>query len=161
MDEVAVLNASPLILLSRAGHLDLLKGIARRFVIPRPVAEEIMRRGSDDVTRRAMAGCSWLEIAAVGEIPAAIGRWGLGPGEESVLALAQAATGAVAVIDDLAARKCAVALGIPVRGTLGIVLLAKRRGIIPAARSVMEDLLRGGLYLSRNVLDEALRRVGE
>lgn len=47
------------------------------------------------------------------------------------------------------------------RGTLGIVLNAKRRGLIPLARPVIEDLLRAGLYLSQAVIDEALRRIGE
>jgi len=52
-------------------------------------------------------------------------------------------------------------MGIPVRGTLGIVLVAKRRGLIVSARVVMEDLLQAGLYLSRRTLDDALRRVDE
>ena len=66
-----------------------------------------------------------------------------------------------AVIDDLAARKCAASLGIPVIGTLGIVLRARRQGIIPAARPVVEDLLRGGMFLSRSLLDRALALVDE
>ena len=66
-----------------------------------------------------------------------------------------------AIIDDLAGRPCAAFLGIPVRGTLGIVLAAKQRGHIAAARPVMEALIKSGLYLSRAVLDEALKRVGE
>jgi len=66
-----------------------------------------------------------------------------------------------AIIDDLAGRKCADYLNIPVRGTLGIVLVSKKRGVIPKARPVMESLIRSGLYLSRPVLDEALKRVGE
>jgi predicted nucleic acid-binding protein len=55
----------------------------------------------------------------------------------------------------------AASLGIPVRGTLGIVLAAKRRGLIPLARPVIDDLFATGLYLSRKVLEEALRRVNE
>lgn len=36
--------------------------------------------------------------------------------------------------------------GIPVRGTLGIVITAKLRGVIPAARPVLEQLRQcGGL----------------
>ena len=69
--------------------------------------------------------------------------------------------GCRAVIDDLAARKCAAALGIPVIGTLGIVLRARRQGIIPEARPVVEDLLRGGMFLSRSLLDRALALVDE
>jgi predicted nucleic acid-binding protein len=65
------------------------------------------------------------------------------------------------IIDDLAGRRCALSNNVPVRGTLGLVLLAKQKGFIPAARPLMEDLIRGGLYLSRHVLDSALARVGE
>ncbi len=59
-------------------------------------------------------------------------------------AVALGLPGSRAVIDDLAVRKSAASLGIPVTGTLGIVLRARRQGIIPAARPVVEDLLRGG-----------------
>jgi predicted nucleic acid-binding protein len=67
----------------------------------------------------------------------------------------------VVVMDDLAGRKCAASCGLLVRGTLGIVLLAKKRGMISAARPVIDDMLRTGLYLSKPVLDSALARVGE
>jgi predicted nucleic acid-binding protein len=66
-----------------------------------------------------------------------------------------------AIIDDLAGRRCASLLGIPVRGTLGIVLTAKKRGLIPQARPVIETLIRSGMYLSKTVIEEALRRVNE
>jgi predicted nucleic acid-binding protein len=88
-------------------------------------------------------------------------QWGLGPGESAVLTDSLGLPGSRAVIDDLAGRKCAASLGIPVIGTLGIVLRARRQGIIPAARPVVEDLLRGGMFLSRPLLDRALALVGE
>ena len=65
------------------------------------------------------------------------------------------------IIDDLAGRKCAASLDIPVRGILGIVLTAKQRGAIPQARPVIEDMMGAGLYLARKVVEAALRRVGE
>jgi predicted nucleic acid-binding protein len=65
------------------------------------------------------------------------------------------------VLDDLAARRCARSLAIPVRGTLGLILIAKQRHIIPAARPLLEQLRRTGMYLSDHVLNRALRAVGE
>jgi predicted nucleic acid-binding protein len=64
-------------------------------------------------------------------------------------------------VDDLAACRCAAALGIPVRGTLGLVLVARSRGVIPAARPVLEQLRRSGMYLSDRVRDRALSLIGE
>lgn len=52
-------------------------------------------------------------------------------------------------------------VGIPVRGTLGLVLAAKQRGDIPAARPILEKLRQSGMYLSDRVVNEALALVGE
>lgn len=69
--------------------------------------------------------------------------------------------GTEVIIDDLAGRRCAEALGIPVRGTLGIVLTAKKRGLIPSARPILEQLRLSGMYLSEKVINQALALVGE
>jgi predicted nucleic acid-binding protein len=66
-----------------------------------------------------------------------------------------------AVIDDREGRRCAAALGIPVRGTLGLDLIAKRRGRIDRARPILETLRGAGMRLSTAVLDRALAEVGE
>jgi predicted nucleic acid-binding protein len=161
VDNVAVINASPLIFLSRGGHLDLLHRFARKILVPEPVAREIRAKGVHDVTAQTLADTAWLECIETSALPEVISAWALGPGESAVLAMAYAHPGMEAIIDDLAGRRCAALLGIPVRGTLGLVLSAKRRGYIPSARSVMEDLIESGLYLSRTVLDEALKRVDE
>ena len=161
MAEVAVTNASPLILLSRAGKLNLLRLAADRILVPEPLAQEILARGDSDAGAAAIAENDWLEVTAIEDVPDVVQMWGLGPGESAVIALAKERPGAEAVIDDLAGRKCAASLDIRVRGTLGIVLIAKRRNVIQNARAVLEDLLNAGMYLSRAVPDEALRRVGE
>jgi predicted nucleic acid-binding protein len=65
-------------------------------------------------------------------------------------------------VDDLAApRRCAATLGIPVRGTLGLILTAQRRGVIPQARPALENLRRSGMYLSDHILNQALKLVDE
>ncbi len=158
--KIAVINASPLIFLSRSRHLDLLKVFAEDVWVPEAVATEIQQRGPEDITARALAETEWLTVKPAKTIPIAIAEWRLGAGESAVLALA-AEHQVEAIIDDLAGRKCAASLDIPVRGTLGIVLAAKHRGHIPKARPVIEDMMQAGLYLSRQVLEQALRRVDE
>lgn len=160
MGERAVINASPLILLARGGHLGLLRAFANEIWVPEAVAVEIRQLGSGDVTSRALMATDWLVVKPVPAISVAIAEWRLGAGESATLALALT-HGLDAIIDDLAGRKCAESLGVPLRGTLGIVLAAKRRGLIPAARPIIEDLVSAGLYLSRRVIDDALLRVGE
>ena len=161
MADALVANASPLIFLSRGGHWGLLHEFAQRILVPEPVAEEIRLKGPADVTAKALEETSWIEVVPAPTVPESILEWGLGRGESTVLAVAAANPGMEALIDDLAGRRCAACLGIPVRGTLGIVLTAKKRGLIPYARPVIEELIRSGLYLSRPVIEEALKRVGE
>jgi len=161
MDETAVVDASPFIFLSRANHLDLLHSIYGKILIPRAVAEEILAMGPYDVSAAALTNCHLSEIVPSPPIPASIRRWGLGPGESSVLALVLPNPQMIVIMDDLAGRRCADAKGLKTRGTLGIVLLARKRGLIRSARATMEELIRSGLCLSQPVLDEALRRVGE
>jgi len=109
----AIINASPLIFLSRSHHLNLLLAFAKKVWVPEPVAMEILRRGPRDKTAQAIEQTDWLVISPVVNIPARIAEWRLGAGESSVLALAVEHPGTEAIIDDSAGRKCAASLKIP------------------------------------------------
>lgn len=161
MAEIPVVNASPLIYLSKAGLSELLQLLAPRIRVPQAVATEIQQRGGLDVTARLIETTDWLEVVATPNIPEIIQAWDLGRGESAVLAWAYLHLGSEAIVDDLAARRCAAALEIPVRGTLGLVLVAKQRGEIAEARSVLMQLRQVGMYLSDGVLNRALQLVGE
>lgn len=156
-----VVNTSPLIHLAEANLLDLLRAAAPVVWIPESVAREIRAYGENDPTARALATQAWLEVQPVTAVPAEILAWDLGAGESGVLALARTFPGSTAVIDDLAGRRCAEALGLPLRGTVGLVLAAKQAGQITAARPILERLRDSGMYLSDAVLNRALSRVGE
>jgi len=161
MRDEAVVNASPLIFFSRGGHFELLRFCADRLLVPIPVVNEISARGANDPTAQCLRQASWLEVVADVSVPSSILSWGLGSGESAVLAVAMSRTGRLVLLDDLAGRRCACAHGLPLMGTLGVVLEAKKSGRLDHARPVLEDLLRGGMYLRRSVLDAALALVGE
>lgn len=111
--------------------------------------------------RCALEDVPWLEIVASGPVPPEISAWKLDPGEEAVVTWAWTHPGAVAILDDFAGRSCAESLGINVRGTVGIILIAKQRGMIAAARPLVEELRRDGMYLSDAVVQRALAIIGE
>lgn len=62
----------------------------------------------------------------------------LGPGESEVLALALERPGATVILDDGTGRRCARLLGIPLMGTLGVLVAAKRRGWVRTLAPVLE-----------------------
>jgi predicted nucleic acid-binding protein len=159
--DLPAVNASPLIFLTRADLLDLLQLAAPEIAVPKPVADEIRRRGPDDPAARALETTRWLQVVDAVPVPSEIQAWDLGPGESSVLAWCVARPGVEAIVDDLAARRCADALKIPVRGTLGLVLTGKRRGRLSAARPVLNSLRLAGMYLSDRIMNRALQAVDE
>jgi predicted nucleic acid-binding protein len=125
MPDCAVVNASPLIFLAKAGMIDFLQQAAPQILVPAAVAEEISRRGKDDITVRTLADTPWLLTVDALAIPPLIQAWDLGPGESAVLAYAYAHSGMVAIIDDGAGRRCAEMLNVPLLGTLGLIMIAK------------------------------------
>jgi predicted nucleic acid-binding protein len=159
--ERAAVNASPLIHLARGGLIRLLEQTGSAVVVPDAVARELRVRDANDPAVLAIEREPWIEVVPSPPIPTSVQAWDLGAGESSVLAWVLEHGRAEAIVDDLAARRCAAALGIPVRGTLGLVLLAKQRGTIERARPLLEALREGGMYLADAVLDRALRLVDE
>jgi predicted nucleic acid-binding protein len=156
-----VVNASPIIVLARAGFLDLLRVAGDPVQVPHAVIQEVQQGGPNDPTAQAVVQTAWLVPVNPGPIPARLQPFSLGLGEEAVLAWAIANPGTEALLDDQAARRCAITLGIPHRGCLGLVLQARRQGILPTARPVLEQLRQAGLRLSDRVMNQALALVGE
>ncbi len=161
MLEAVVVDASPLILLGRVGHLNLLREISRYVLVPDQVIAEVDAKGAADPAAKALTSAEWMvRMPSVG-IPEDIKAWRLGFGESAVIAIARDRQNTFAVLDDRQARRCASALGVPLFGTLGVVLRAKRVGAVVKARPVLEALVNAGMYLAADTLEQALRRMGE
>lgn len=161
MPELWVVNASPVITLAKAGYLNLLTQLADDVLVPEAVVMELLDASADDPARQAIER-GWGKRFPGVTIPVSILEWGLGVGETSVLAATLQYRERTAVVDDAQARKCARALGIPVIGTLGVVLRAKRQGYLASASEALHDLRATGLYLDDDTIALALKRsVGE
>ena len=110
---------------------------------------------------------AWIEgpgtgaLTPVERVDPLVASWDLGLGETHVLTLCRTLPDAEAILDDRAARNCASALGVRVRGTVALIVLAKRRGAIAEAKPVLEALLDQGIRLDATVIEAALRLAGE
>lgn len=142
----AAVNASPLIVLARAGYFDLLPKILSPIMVPRAVVDEINAGPVEDPAITALAGAAWMSVVDLNPVVSPIATWRLGRGETEVLEFARRNPGTVAVFDDKAARRAATVLGIPVIGTLGILVAATQSGLIPDFETAAEAVMRAGLY---------------
>ena len=151
-----VVNASPLICLSQSGLSSLPPALFSKIVVPDEVYQEITAKAgiSLDLTKHFKKGSAL-------DVPTSIASWDLGKGESAVLTFALKNSEYWAVIDDREARRCAVALGCRHTGTVGIIVLAKKRGIIKSVREALMKLRSAGLWLSESFITEICRTSGE
>lgn len=151
-----VLNASPLIVLGKIGMLGILSQVADELAVPQGVVEEILAGPAGDPAREHLAGPAAPSAVQVPAISGRVAAWDLGRGESEVLSLALETPGSEAVIDDRAARNCALALGVPYRGTLGVLLLAHRRGLTTDPAQTLHMVRGAGLRIDAAIAAEFL-----
>lgn len=157
---VLVVNSGPLISLARIGQLDLLPTLFGEVISPRAVFDEVTQ---DPLLPGAevLAKADWLRVVDASDREAVerLYVW-LDAGESEVLVVAQE-LGATAAIDERRGRNLAATLGVPQTGTVGILLIAKKQGVIPAVTPLLDQLGAKGVRLSSRLYDEARRLAGE
>jgi predicted nucleic acid-binding protein len=156
MSDLWVVNASPLIVLGKIGQLDLLHQLPKDIVVPSAVANEIKAGPENDAARLAIEGEMFRLVEAQEPNPE-LAAWDLGSGETAVLSYALENPDWTAILDDGAARKCAISFGIRVKGSLAIVILAKKRGLIPLAKQTLRRMQEVGLRLDENTVRQVLK----
>ncbi len=157
--ENIVANAGPLIALAKVQALPLLHAVFAQTMVTETVLGECLSlpdRPDGAEISAAVAGGSLVVIPD----SAAGSAWGLDPGEASAIAAALA-RGASILMDDRAGRRVANELGVPVIGVLSVLILAKRRGELPAVRPLVDRLIASGYYLADAVIEDAFRLARE
>lgn len=158
--EQIVVNASPLIVLLRSGLADLLPQLFHEIVIPETVWYEIVAGGHFDQAASGLQTVPWAKPTPVVLSPR-ITVWNLGAGESAVLTFALENPSYRDVLDDRAARRCARTLGISILGTGGVLVLAKRRGLLQSVENGLDRLQQAGLWLSLEIINLLLKEADE
>lgn len=109
-----------------------------------------------------MKKASWIIVRGIrGEHMKVILRRVLDEGEAEAIVLALEVNAGLILLDDREARIQAKSLGLNVTGTLGILLRARRLGLIRNLRPEIEKLKKTGFRISQSLEEEILRLVGE
>ncbi len=125
-----VSNASVLIALSSTGQMHLLSRLFGRVLIPESVCHEVVRRGEGRPGASEVAEASWIETRVTKAPAPALPKSTLSLGEADALALGHELGADLMLLDDREARAGARQLGLPLVGTLGILKLAYKRGLL-------------------------------
>ncbi|OUL33528.1 twitching motility protein PilT [Nostoc sp. T09] len=156
-----IINSSPLIVLFKSKQAELLPQLFKEIIVPEGVFTEVTSAGEDDAASRQLPSVSWIQIVKIPAVSPEIAAWDLGLGESQVLSLALTTSDCAAVVDDRAARRCGQSLGITTIGTGGLIVLAKRRGIILSVSPGIQALRDAGLWLSDTVVNLLKQQAGE
>ena len=156
-----VCDTGPLIALSLVDHLQLLQRLYPQVLMPRAVLDEVSAGGSERPGCQAILAAGWLEpVEDLGLDPLLAAE--LGAGEAAVIASAYKIGAPLVLLDDRKARRIAVgAYKLRVKGSAGVLVAAKRAGLIPAVRPLLDAMIDRGYYLSRRLVHEATREAGE
>ncbi len=155
--EHVVVNASPLICLSKSGLSGLLPALFTEIIVPDKVHQEVMVKGETNLS-------SIMHLKQVSDVvvPRSVASWDLGEGESAVLAYALKNPDIwTVIIDDREARRCAKSLGCRHIGTVGVILLARRKGLVPSVKEGLDKLRSAGLWLSEAFMKEVCRKANE
>jgi uncharacterized protein len=155
---IVVPDAGPLIYLGGAGHLEILRLLYSEVVVPRVVFDEIVVAGAGLTGAAEVEDATWLRIEDAPSDPSLLSR--LDRGEAAAIPLAQR-LGATLLADDASAREVAKERGLVVVGTIGVLLGAKRRGLIPQVGPIVARMEGLGMFVSANLRDAVLRLADE
>jgi predicted nucleic acid-binding protein len=156
-----ICNTSPLQYLHQLGQLESLHTLAGKILVPLAVADELAAGQACGVDVPDLTAHPWITIRQpLGGVALRLVT-DLGPGETAVLALALEIKGAVTVLDDGLARRVGQTLGTPLTGTLGILLDAKRAGLITAVEPLLDKLQALRFRLSASTRAAVLKLAGE
>lgn len=156
-----IVNSTPMIIFSKIGMIDILHKLFGEIIIPQAVYDEITYKS--DIVCKIVENNNWINTAKIGSnADKVMYKSKLHDGEVEVMILAQEmGKDVLVIIDDNAAKKAAKYLGLTVTGTLGVLLMAKRRDYIDNLKDVIKLMKDHGFYVSRNVEEQVLISSGE
>ncbi len=157
-----VCDTTLLLYLDRIGQLRLLRGLFEPVCVPEPVQLELdMGRLLRPETVNP-AQLDWITSVSVAQDElVALPPNRLGRGERAVIAYAWSHKGYWVGLDDHQARTLAERLGLKVVGVIGVLIRAKRAGLIPAVQPHLDALQAAGFRFAYELYQEAVRLAGE
>lgn len=162
LPEPVVANAGPLIALATIGKLDLLKDLFEQVLIPQAVYDEVVVHGEGEPGSGEVDKAVWIKThQAQDRLAVHLLHETLDAGESEAIVLAQELNARYVLLDDGLARRKARLIRLRMTGTLGILLMAKETGLIPAVRPVLDELGQTDFRMSDRVYQEVLLKAGE
>lgn len=155
-----VSNTTPILSFMKLNRLDILEKIYKEIIIPEAVYQELEKGKSKyyiDISNE-----DWIKIFKV-KNKNLIGQLekDLDKGEGEAIALSLEISADLLLIDEKLGRKVAKEKGIKISGTIGVLLKAKKKGIIKDVKPLIYELIEKGNYYKETFIKLVLKHAGE
>ncbi len=157
MHEDLVINTGPVIaLIAGQGDLSSLRLLYRNVIVPREVAEEILSRGSSRLGAKEFIDDDWIQkiSESIQTVPYLANT--LDKGEASVIQTALNEKIKTVCIDEAVGRRIARLNGLKIIGSLGIMILAKKKGADIDIETAIQRMRRHGIWIVRELEQKAI-----
>jgi predicted nucleic acid-binding protein len=143
MIERIATNTSPLLAVAKMQAVDVIGKLPFEFVCPLEVEAKITAGANQGYAIEIPA---WLNVLPLNSPVSPLAVAALDAGEAAVIGLALEQNINLVCIDELKGRRAALAVGLRVVGSLGLLGKAKTLGLISSARPFIEKAKSAGIY---------------
>ena len=151
MHKTIISDTSCFIILTNINELDILHKVYQNILTTQEIASEYGEALPD-----------WVEIVTVKDkYRQQLLEMQIDKGESSAIALALETPDNTVILDDYKARKIAQQLGIIYTGTIGVIIKAKLKEIIPSIKPLLEKIKQTDFRLSSEIELLALKEAKE
>lgn len=158
----AIINSSPLIALGCINKVDILTKLFSEVLIPQEVYNETVINGKNTEILNAIRACKKFKVlSATNIVLLEFLNDHLDKGESEDIVLAKEIGITTVIIDEVKGRKIAKLHGLDVIGSLGILLIAKKRGLISGIREYIDQMEDYGIRIGNDLKQQVLQMVGE
>ena len=160
---IVVSDTSPIVNLAVIGKLDILPALFGKIYIPKAVYEEIAVRGAGQPGASEIQHVSWVDVRHCADenlLQELLHELDLGESESIVLAFELNTP--ILLMDEKDGRSVALRYHLKPIGILGILLEAKRSGLVPSVRECMDKLQsEAGFYIAASLYATIIELAGE
>ncbi len=162
---IVVSDTSAIANLIVVGYGDLLPQLFGTVVVPTVVYQELLENGANHPVTQTVKTVNWLAVRtvqALSEAERLERERRFDPGEANAIVLAIELQATQLLIDERLGRIEAKRQGLRITGVIGILLVAKRQGLIADVRPILDALIdEANFRMSRRLYDETLVLAGE
>lgn len=155
-----VSNTTPIISLLKIGRLSILKDLYNEIYIPKEVYNEL-EKGKNKTYYKDLSKIDWIKIKKIKDEKSLSYFLDLDKGEAETIVLTNEIDADLIIIDETLGRFHAEKANLKITGTLGVLLKAKKNGIIQEMKPLLHELKEKGIWLSKKLIDKILTLANE